>query len=458
MNLFVIITDYLIPFILALGVLIFFHELGHYAVARWFDVKVKRFAIGFGRPLLSWTVGPDRTEWSLRAVPLGGYVMMLDENEGEVAEEEKHRAFNAKPAWQRFAIVAAGPIANFLLAIVLYWGLFVIGTEELKPRLDVTEAHSVAARAGVREGDLALSVNGEEVRSWTEFRWVILRLALDQKQATVEVRTRDNTTDFRTFDFSGVRLDDAEDDIIALVGLRPWRAPIPAVIGDIQPGSAAAKAGMQVGDRIVELSGEAVNDWAGLVGIVQKNPGRQLDAVVLRSGSRHAMTIVPDSATDNGATVGRIGVLVAEPVEQRAEMFGLVRYGVFESFGKSVSRTWEMSVLSLKMIGRMITGHVSVKNISGPVTIANFAGQSARMGWTYFLGFLAVISIGLGIMNLLPIPMLDGGHLLYYSVEIVKGSPLPERVIAVGQQIGLALLAILMALAFVNDLARIFAG
>ena len=458
MNLFVIITDYLIPFILALGVLIFFHELGHYAVARWFDVKVKRFAIGFGRPLLSWTVGPDRTEWSLRAVPLGGYVMMLDENEGEVAEEEKHRAFNAKPAWQRFTIVAAGPIANFLLAIVLYWGLFVIGTEELKPRLDVTEAHSVAARAGVREGDLALSVNGEEVRSWTEFRWVILRLALDQKQATVEVRTRDNTTDFRTFDFSGVRLDDAEDDIIALVGLRPWRAPIPAVIGDIQPGSAAAKAGMQVGDRIVELSGEAVNDWAGLVGIVQKNPGRQLDAVVLRNGSRHAMTIVPDSATDNGATVGRIGVLVAEPVEQRAEMFGLVRYGVFESFGKSVSRTWEMSVLSLKMIGRMITGHVSVKNISGPVTIANFAGQSARMGWTYFLGFLAVISIGLGIMNLLPIPMLDGGHLLYYSVEIVKGSPLPERVIAVGQQIGLALLAILMALAFVNDLARIFAG
>ena len=178
--------------------------------------------------------------------------------------------------------------------------------------------------------------------------------------------------------------------------------------------------------------------------VVTKHGSRE--AVVLRSGSRHAMTIVPDSATDNGATVGRIGVLVAEPVEQRAEMFGLVRFGVFESFGKSVSRTWEMSVLSLKMIGRMITGHVSVKNISGPVTIANFAGQSARMGWTYFLGFLAVISIGLGIMNLLPIPMLDGGHLLYYSVEIVKGSPLPERVIAVGQQIGLALLAILIAL------------
>lgn len=454
MNLF----EYVIPFVLALGALIFFHEYGHYAVARWCGVKVLRFSVGFGKPLAKWVRGKDRTEWVLAAFPLGGYVKMLDEREGPVAPEDLDRAFNRQPVGRRFAIVAAGPLANLLLAIVIYWGLFATGTEELKPRLAVIEPQSIAALAGVRDGDLVVRVDDEAVRSWGELRWALLRHALDQRQVVLNVRTAEGVEAFRMLDLSGIKIDDGEADPIARIGLRPWRPLIVPIVGQVMSGSPAERAGLLSGDRFVSLAGAPLDSWAELVERVRTRAGVAIDVEVIRDGRRMHFTLTPDEAVEAGQRVGRIGIAVAEPTEGRAELFTTVRYGIGESLSKAVAKTWDTSVLSLKMIGRMITGDVSWKNLSGPVTIADYAGQSAKLGWTHYLGFVALISISLGVLNLLPIPVLDGGHLLYYTIEIIKGGPVPERVMEIGQQIGLVALAMLMAFAFYNDLTRLFSG
>lgn len=451
--------EYLVPFILALGVLIFFHELGHYLVARWCGVKVLRFSIGFGKPLVKWSAGRDRTEWVVAAFPLGGYVRMLDEREGDVAPEDRPRAFNTQSVWRRYAIVAAGPLANFLLAIVLYWGLFSTGTEELRPRLALTEATAtVAARGGVQDGDLVVTVAGESVQSWNELRWALLRHALDGRTVDLRVRTIDNVDTFRQLDFSGVRIDDGRTDVIELMGLRPWRPRVPAVVGEVMAGSAADRAGLQAGDRVAFLDGVPIDNWLRLVEYVRERPGQVIEAVIVRNGSEIRTELVPDAVTDNGESIGRIGISVAEPTEAREAMFTIVTYGPIESLAKAAVKTWDTSVLTLKMIGRMFTGDVSWKNLSGPVTIADYAGQTAKLGWAHYLGFVALISISLGVLNLLPIPVLDGGHLLYYTIEIIKGGPVSERAMAIGQQVGLVALVMLMAFAFYNDIARLFSG
>ncbi len=451
--------DYLVPFALALGVLIFFHELGHYLVARWCGVKVLRFSIGFGKPLVKWTAGRDRTEWVIAAFPLGGYVRMLDEREGDVAPQDRARAFNAQSVWRRYAIVAAGPLANFLLAIVLYWGLFSTGTEELRPRLALTEASAtIAERGGVQNGDLVMSVASEPVQSWNELRWSLLRHALDGRTVDLRVRTVDNVETFRRLDFSGVRIDDGRTDVIEQIGLRPWRPRVPAVVGEVMPGSAADRAGLRSGDRIMSLDAKPIDNWLQLVEYVRERPGQVIDAMVTREGREIRAELVPDAFADNGERIGRIGISVAEPAEAREAMFTIVRYGPVESLAKAAVKTWDTSVLTLKMIGRMFTGDVSWKNLSGPVTIADYAGQTAKLGWAHYLGFVALISISLGVLNLLPIPVLDGGHLLYYTIEIVKGGPVSERAMAIGQQVGLVALVMLMAFAFYNDIARLFSG
>jgi regulator of sigma E protease len=455
MNLF----DYLVPFILALGLLIFFHELGHYLVARWCGVKVLRFSIGFGKPLVKWAAGRDRTEWVVAAFPLGGYVRMLDEREGDVAPQDRARAFNTQSVWRRYAIVAAGPLANFLLAIVLYWGLFSTGTEELRPRLALTEATAtVASRGGVREGDLVVSVAGEAVQSWNELRWSLLRHALDGRTVDLVVRTIDNVETFRRLDFSDVRIDDGRTDVIEQMGLRPWRPSVPAVVGEVMPGSAADRSGLQSGDRVVALDGASIDNWLLLVEYVRERPGQLIDALILRGDAQLRVELVPDEVGENGERFGRIGISVAEPTEAREAMFTIVSYGPIESLVKATIKTWDTSVLTLKMIGRMFTGDVSWKNLSGPVTIADYAGQTAKLGWAHYLGFVALISISLGVLNLLPIPVLDGGHLLYYTIEIIKGGPVSERAMAIGQQFGLIALVMLMAFAFYNDIARLFSG
>jgi regulator of sigma E protease len=455
MNIF----EYLIPFVFALGLLIFVHELGHYLVARRCGVKVLRFSIGFGRPLIKWTSGPDRTEWAVAAFPLGGYVKMLDEREAPVEAGELHRAFNRQSVGRRFAVVAAGPLANFLLAIVLYWALFATGTEELRARVALTdEPASIAARAGVREGDLVVDIEAEPVRSWSELRWVMLRHALDNKIVRVRVRTIDDVETFREFDFSEIRVDDQKPDLIKEIGLRPWRPLIAPVVGEIKAGSAAERAGVQSGDEFVSLAGAPLNSWDELVERIRARPGVPVPAQIRREGQTLSIELTPDEVDDNGTHIGRIGIGLANQGDGRAAMFTMVRYGGGEALVKSLQKTWDTSALTLKMMGRMITGDVSWKNLSGPLTIADYAGQSARLGWTHYLGFVALISISLGVLNLLPIPVLDGGHLLYYMIEIIKGGPVSERVMEIGQQIGLVALALLMGFAFFNDITRLISG
>lgn len=454
MNLF----DYLIPFVAALGLLILVHELGHYLVARWCGVKVLRFSIGFGKPLVVKRAGVDRTEWALAAFPLGGYVKMLDEREGEVAAHELHRAFNRQTVWRRFAIVAAGPLANFLLAIALYWGVFVVGTDELRPRVALTELSSPAQAAGVREGDLVVAVDDETVRSWQDLRWVLLRHALDSRQVVLRVRMVDGDDALRTLDLAGLRIDDGKTDLIARIGLRPWRPLIPAVVGKLMEGGVAARAGLLRGDEIIAIDDEPVASWTDMVTLVRESAGRERAFSIRRDGAVMAVKMVPDETSESGERIGRIGIAVAEPDLGGVSMFAEVRYGIGAGLAKATRQTWETSVLSLQMIGRMFTGEVSWKNLSGPVTIADYAGQTAQLGWSHYIKFLALISISLGVLNLLPIPVLDGGHLLYYVIEIIKGGPIPERVMEIGQQIGLALLVMLMAFAFFNDINRLISG
>lgn len=456
MNLF----NYLIPFVLGLGVLIFIHELGHYLVARWCGVKVLRFSVGFGTPLLRWKVGRDRTEWVLAAFPLGGYVKMLDEREQEeITPEDLPRAFNRQSVWRRIAIVAAGPLANFLLAIVLYWGLALAGTEELRPRLALTSAaDSIAAQAGVRDGDEVVAVDGSAVRSWTDLRWALMGGVLDQREVRLDVRTESGARTSHRLDFSGVKVDDRDADLVERVGLAPWRPVIPPVIGDVMPGSAAEHAGLRPDDHIVALDGMALESWVELVEQVRARPGESLTLTLIRDQRTLETVLVPQEINENGERFGRIGVAVAEPTALRSQLFTTVRYGPIEGLTRAAGQTWDTSVLTLRMLGRMITGEVSWKNLSGPVTIADYAGQTAQLGWAHYLGFLALISISLGVLNLLPIPVLDGGHLLYYTIEIVKGSPVSERVMLIGQQVGLVILAMLMTFAFYNDITRLFSG
>jgi regulator of sigma E protease len=449
-------SDYLLPFLLALGLLILVHELGHYLAARWCGVKVLRFSIGFGRPLFMRRAGADATEWVLAVFPLGGYVKMLDEREAAVGEAELARAFNRQSVWRRLAIVAAGPLANLLLAIVIFWGMFVVGSQELRPMLAVVGNDTPAALGGVAEGDLVRSIDGEEVPSWKELRWILFRHALERREVELHVRTRAGAEAVRRLDLSGFSLDDAGIDPIAAMGLGLWWPPLPAVVGDIENG-AAARAGLQKGDRILAIDDKSIESWEEVVDIVRASAGRERVFRIDREGAELDFVIVPDAVEENGQRIGRLGVR-HKASERSLEMFGEVRYGVGAAFVRAVRQTWEMCALSLRAIGQMISGEVSLKNVSGPITIADFAGQSAKLGFGNYINFLALISISLGVLNLLPVPVLDGGHLLYYAAEIVKGGPLPERVLEVGQQIGLTLLLMLMALAIYNDINRLISG
>ena len=450
--------DYLLPFILALGILIVVHEFGHYLVARLCGVKVLRFSLGFGRPLLVRKAGADQTEWVLSAFPLGGYVKMLDEREAPVAAHELHRAFNRQSVWRRIAVVAAGPLANFVLAIALYWGLYTGGVEELRPRLGEPEAATPAAQAGFRGGDLVRAVNGEPVDTWQAFRWKLLNLALDNEAVTVETINSNHEIVFHKLDLAGVVVDQAERDVTAQLGLNLERPRLPAVLGKLSPDGAAEVAGLRAGDRVLRIGDSAIAQWSELVAIVRDAPGRKLDFEVLRDGQTQVFQVVPSAVDDNGRSIGRIGAALADADAQREQMFVTVRYGVAEALSKGLGQTWDTAAMSVSMMGRMIVGEVSVKNLSGPVTIADFAGQSARMGWAHYIKFLALISISLGVLNLMPVPVLDGGHLLYYLIEIIKGGPVSERAMEIGQQIGMALLAALMAFAFYNDINRLVAS
>jgi regulator of sigma E protease len=446
----------IIAFIIALGLLIVVHEYGHYLIARLCGVKVLRFSVGFGRPLFMRTLGKDQTEWVIAAIPFGGYVKMLDEREGEVAPHEAHRAFNRQSVWRRFAIVVAGPLANFLFAIAAYAGLFMYGLPEARPVLGAPPPGSVAAAAGLRPGDTVRAVGGEPITTWQELRWRALQSALERKPLRLEVENEKGHLNPVTLDLSAFPTDDVQTDALERIGLRLFRPRLDAVVSDVTRGGAAQRAGLMAGDRIVAVDGKPIDSWDALVAEVQPRPEVPLRLTIERGGVRTSVDAVPDGERVGDKRIGRLGVVApALPPEFAQKMLIRVQHGAGESLWRGIEKTGDIALFSLKMLGKMVTGQVSLKHLSGPVTIADFAGQSAQMGWISYLTFLALISISLGVLNLLPIPLLDGGHLMYYAIEVVKGKPVSERAMELGQRVGLALLLVMMAFAFYNDLNRL---
>jgi regulator of sigma E protease len=447
-----------VSFIVALGVLIVVHEYGHYLAARLCNVKVLRFSVGFGRAVAIWRLGRDATEWTIAAIPFGGYVKMLDEREAPVAPADLPRAFNRQTVWRRFMIVVAGPLFNFLFAIAVYAGLYMYGLPEARPVLAQPAAGTLAQAAGLRAGDTVRAVDGQAIATWQDLRWRVLQGALQREALRVEVSDSRGDISTHVLDLRGYPTEEVEADAMERIGLRLYRPPLEPVLGKVVSGGAADRAGLKAGDRVTHAGGAPVRDWGSLVQLVRSHPSATLRLAVDRDGASLAIDVVPDAVNENGARVGRIGAAPLIPAAEAERSVVRVSYGPLDSLAKAVAKTWDISVFSLRMLGKMLVGEVSWKHLSGPVTIADYAGQSAQMGWLAYATFLALISISLGVLNLLPIPLLDGGHLMYYLLEIIKGSPVSDRAMELGQRVGLALLLVVMAFAFYNDLNRLFAG
>ena len=383
---------------------------------------------------------------------------MLDEREGEVSPHELARAFNRQPVLRRMAIVVAGPIANLLLAILLYWALFIYGVPGIKPILGEVQPATPAAMAQLHMQETIVSINGQLTPSWQEVRWILLDLVLQKRHADIELRTDGGSTVLRTLDMSVLTASDLDGDFLQKIGLQPYQPPIYPVIDAVIEGGAAQHAGLQAQDKILRVNEQAIPRWDVFVEAVRSHPGSVLNIDIERAGSVLTLSVTPESATEGGKQIGRIGA--APLIDRKAfeAMLTEVHYPPVAALGEAVRKTWETSVVSLKMMWKMVMGEVSLKNLSGPITIADYAGQSAHMGLGAYLGFLALISISLGVLNLLPIPLLDGGHLLYYTAELIKGSPVSEKVWEAGQNVGIALLVTMMAFAIYNDISRLILG
>ncbi len=454
----------LLAFAGAIALLVTFHEFGHYWVARRCGVKVLRFSVGFGKVIYSKRFAGNDTEWVISAIPLGGYVKMVDEREGEVATEDLPYAFNRQPVLQRMAIVVAGPLANFLLAIVLYWGLFIHGVPGLKPMLGDVPPGTPAALAQMQPGETLLSINGEPVPSWQELHWRLLDLSLKQNQVSLEGRSASGAALSHTLDLSALAARDLDGNFLDKLGLQLYQPAVLPIIGSIAPDSVAQRAGLQAGDQILRANGAAMQRWTEVVAVIRAHPGLPLQLDVQRGDSAIRISVVPQAVAESGksvagqAVIGKIGA--GPKVDDAAwqAMLTEVSYAPLQALLQAMRKTWETSAISLKMMGKMVLGEVSMKNLSGPITIADYAGQSAKIGWGSYLGFLALISISLGVLNLLPIPLLDGGHLLYYVAEWIKGSPVSDLAWEIGQKIGIALLGTLMVFAIYNDINRIVSG
>lgn len=442
-------------FVVAIGILVAFHEFGHFWVARKLGVKVLRYSVGFGKPL--WMrKGQDGCEYVVAAVPLGGYVKMLDEREGEVPPAEAHRAFNRQSPYKRFAIVAAGPLANFLLAILFFWMVYVIGQPGLKPVVAEPPTQSAAAKAGVQAGEVITRINGEPVATWNGLRTAMLEHVVDRRALLLELQrsTSDPSTRTLTVPLDAVRMD--PEVLFTDLGLSPFQPKIAPRISAVEPGGAAEQAGFKAGDLLLSRDGVAIDDWQEWALWVSANAGAIPEVRFERDGQ--VMTLKPLLATveEGGTRMGRFGARIELPPNADADLLAEDRLSPLVAVPEAIEQTWRMSALTLKMFGRMFTGDVSVKNVSGPIQIAEAAGFTASIGVTAFLSFLALVSVSLGVLNLLPVPLLDGGHLVFYTVEIIKGSPLSEKVMAAGQRVGLTFLVLLMGLAFYNDLSRFF--
>ncbi len=441
----------ILAFAFALGSLIIAHEFGHYLVARLCNVKVLRFSVGFGRVVAVRRYGRDQTEWAISAFPLGGYVKMLDEREGEVAPQDLARAFNRQSVYRRFAIVAAGPLANFLLAIFLYWLVFMHGMPGIRPVIGNVAPESAAAHAGFTPGEIIARIDEEKVATWQDARWMLLKHAVSNQSIKVEVHNLRGEILWRTLAAGGLKPEQLDSDFLAALGFLKQSEPIPSLLGQLTPGGAAERAGLQAGDEVIAVDGRPIRHWEELVKIIRDSPGKPITFNVRRGNSLlPGLRLTPDAEEERGQKIGKAGI--------RNPYFVEVRYGPLPSLSLALMRTWDTSVFSLRMLGKMVMGEISLKNLSGPITIADYAGQSAQVGWIPYVIFLALISISLGVLNLLPIPLLDGGHLMYYMLEIAKGSPVSDKAIEIGQHVGMGVLLLLMGLALYNDITRLING
>lgn len=444
-------------FVVAISVLVAVHEFGHFWVARKLGFKVLKFSIGFGRPLWVYK-GRDDMEFMISAIPLGGYVKMLDEREGPVAPEDLHRAYNRKSVASRLAVLSAGPAFNFLFAVVAYWVLFVIGISGLKPVVGDVAVDSPAAAAGMERGDLIISIGDREIRSWAQVPLSLIEVLLDsgdiamgvvgadgyQRSLTIDVRGRENELSDPSLLFSGL-------------GFNRWFPLIPPLLDEITPGGAADQAGLQSGDLVVSADGVSVDDWRSWVEFIRARPGTDISMQIERDGRRLEMQMSIARVETEQGVIGRIGASVrVPPGDLYADLRTVERYSFFSALGRGLTRTWDTSILTLRLVGRMISGQISAQNISGPISIAAYAGAAASLGLEEFLGLLAILSISLGIVNLLPIPLLDGGQMVYVAAEGITGKPLSEKVQLLGQKIGIAMLLMIMGLAFYNDFNRLF--
>jgi regulator of sigma E protease len=445
-----------LAFVAAIGLLVAIHEYGHYIVARALGVKVLRYSIGFGRVLWSRFAGPDRTEYCLSAIPLGGYVKLLDERDCAVTFADRGRAFNRQPATARIAILLAGPAFNLLFAVVAYTIMFMSGVPGMKPVVGSVESGSLAATAGLRDGDTILAVGDRAVLTWESAILAMLDGMLADGAIRLAISDASGQERALIVPTAGRESELTEPGALFVkLGLTPW-SPEPApVIGDLTPGGAAEEAGFMPGDRILLADGKPILTWTELVDVVRARPGEKLDVTILRGELEQQVVVEVGSVPSDEGPIGRIGAAVKLPEDLFAGMRADERYGFVQAVVRATAKTWEMSELTLRMIWRMVTGDVSPKNISGPINIAQYAGLSATIGASAFLSFLAIVSISLGVLNLLPIPMLDGGQIVYTVAETLKGGPLSERTQVIGQQIGIAFLLVLMSFAFYNDISRL---
>ncbi len=441
----------ILSFIFTIALLVAIHEFGHFWVARKLNVKVLRFSIGFGKPLFSFRGKKDNTEFVLASIPMGGYVKMLDEREGEVAKEDSHREFNQKSVFARFAIVFAGPFVNFVFAVFAFWLMFVIGIQGVMPIMGSLDSDSIAWQAGLRSGNKIISVDGKDTPTLNSVYEQLLNTFIDRKTAEIQL------SDQRQLIF---RLDKIDKDVEHsqfqdIIGLR-LKFPVEnVIIGEVSADSPAYFAGIQAGDQVLAIDDRTINHWRDLVRAVISKPGEKINIKIIRSEKVIILSVIISEFKQGNKTIGRIGVRPESVTPLPKSMFTQQQYGFFSAIPKSIEKTWDLSVLTVKMLGKILIGEASIKNISGPITIAEVAGKSAKMGWESFLRFLAIVSLSLGVINLLPIPMLDGGHLLFYIIEIIKGSPVSEMAQEIGVKIGIALLVMLMSIALYNDFVRL---
>ena len=451
------ILTYVFAFLIAIGVLVAVHEFGHFWAARRLGIRVVRFSIGFGRPLWRRRAA-DGTEYAISAIPLGGYVKLLDEREGPVAAEHLSQAYNRQPVWRRVLVLLAGPGANFLFAVCAYWLLFVVGVPALKPVIGEVTADSIAARAGLAAGDEIVAVGGRDTPTRETAVLAILDSLMQQRPIEIGLRRANGAAVEAALRIpgSGTRALTEPGALLPGLGFDFWYPTVPTIVGTVLPESPAERAGLKPGDRIVAIGGEAVADFPALVQRVQPHPGRTLEFTVERPDGRVVLPIEVQSQREGDRMVGRIGIQPVSGAGVPEHMRTMERYGPLESVSRAAGKTWEMSSLTVRMLWNVVTGDVSVKNLSGPINIAEYAGFSLRQGALAFLSFLAIVSVSLFVLNLLPIPILDGGQIVFQLAELAKGSPVSERAQAVGQQIGLVLLLVLMSFAFYNDLSRLF--